>query len=82
MRCCCATHVKVSRSGRGSCDILEKNRVHNHAFRGSVMLAEEQKQIHNQAPGVCHRYYARAELILDESVPAESASSRLKEGAF
>ena len=46
------------------------------------MLAEEQKQIYIQAPGVCHRYYARAELILDESAPAESASGRLKEGAF
>ena len=46
------------------------------------MLAEEQKQIYIQAPGVCHRYCARAELILDESAPAESASGRLKEGAF
>ena len=63
--------------------MLEKNRVHNHAFRGSGHAGRgAEANLYSapdfQVPGVCHRYYARAELILDESAPAESASSRLK----
>ena len=46
------------------------------------MQAEEQKQIYMQLlTSKCREFvtdYARAELILDESAPAESASSRLK----
>lgn len=52
--------------------MLEKNRVHNHAFRGSGHAGRgAEANLYSapdfQVPGVCHRYYARAELILDES---------------